>query len=67
MILLYNENKNLFKIQYQNDINYEIIAINKDYDFYKEFIMHICKIDNLNLTKVKSEYDIYCKMQIKTS
>lgn len=67
MILLYNEILNIFKIQFQNEFDYEIIGTNKDYDFYKDFIIQVCKIDDLNLTKVKNKYDLYCKMQNKAS
>lgn len=67
MILLYNEILNIFKIQYSNEFDYEIIGTNKDYDFYKDFIMQVCKIDDINLTKVKNEYNEYCKMQNKTT
>ena len=65
MILLYCEKRNTFKIQFQNDIDFEIIGTNKDYDYYRDFVMNICKIDNLNLTKVKKEYIQYSKMRNK--
>ena len=67
MILLYNEILNMFKIQCENEMDYELIGTNKPYDYYKEFIMQACKIDNLNLTKVKNEYMIYSKMQNEAS